>query len=327
VLPAAAVSQPLSDRDDFFGLIGQSAAMRALTARLERLAAADTTVLVQGETGTGKERVAEALHLAGARAHAPLVTVDCGALPAGIIESELFGHEKGAFTGATSSVAGAFERARGGTLFLDEVGELPLELQPKLLRAIESRTVRRLGGAQPLPVDVRIVAATNRDLPLEVTAGRFREDLYYRLAVVTLAVPSLRERIEDVPMLAAHFVGELGADGARLLTPDALAALCRHAWPGNVRELRNTIERAVALAEPVCLETRAAPSENSQAPAIDLSVPLRLGKQRLIDAYERAYVTRLIAECKGNLSEASRRAGIERISLYRLLDRHRLREP
>jgi len=324
ILPAAAATVELAESDDFFGLVGQSPAMRALAARLERLAASDTTVLVQGETGTGKERVAEALHLAGPRAQAPLVTVDCGALPAGIIESELFGHEKGAFTGAVASVAGAFERARGGTLFLDEVGELPLDLQPKLLRALESRSVRRLGGARALPIDVRIVAATNRDLQLEVAAGRFREDLYYRLAVVTLTVPPLRERIEDVPLLAAHFARDLAADPARILTPDALAALCRHAWPGNVRELRNTLERAIALAEPVRLEARAQAPESAAAP-IDLGVPLRLGKQRLVDAYERAYVTALIAECKGNLSEAARRAGIERISLYRLLDRHGLR--
>ncbi len=184
--PAGSRAVPLHDADDFHGLVGQSSAIRALTARLAALAGADTTVLVQGETGTGKERVAEALHLAGRRAPKPLVVVDCGAMPATMIESELFGHERGAFTGAVASVPGAFERAHGGTLFLDEIGELPLELQPKLLRVLESRVVRRLGGAKTIPVDVRVVSATNRDLMLEVAAGRFREDLYYRLAVVTL---------------------------------------------------------------------------------------------------------------------------------------------
>jgi transcriptional regulator with GAF, ATPase, and Fis domain len=322
---------PLRAADDFHGLVGQSPAMRALTARLEMLATNDTTVLLQGETGTGKERVAEALHLAGRRAQGPQVTVDCGAMPAGMIESELFGHERGAFTGAVSALAGAFERAQGGTLFLDEIGELPLELQPKLLRALESRVVRRLGGTRSINVDVRIVAATNRDLQLEVAAGRFREDLYYRIAVVTLLLPPLRERIEDLPLLAVHLLRELGIDPARVLTADALTALKAHAWPGNVRELRNTLERAAALAEPLEPATRPQPPAASEpagesALAVDLSVPLRVGRRRLSDAYDRAYVTQMLASCKGNISEASRRAGLERISMYRILERLRLRD-
>jgi transcriptional regulator with GAF, ATPase, and Fis domain len=337
--PAGTRAVPLHDADDFHGLVGQSAAIRALTARLSALAGTDTTVLVQGETGTGKERVAEALHLAGRRAPKPLVVVDCGAMPATMIESELFGHERGAFTGAVASVPGAFERAHGGTLFLDEIGELPLELQPKLLRALESRVVRRLGGAKSISVDVRVVSATNRDLQLEVAASRFREDLYYRLAVVTLTVPPLRERREDVPLLAARFLRELGADPAHLLTRDSLEALMRHAWPGNVRELRNTLERAVALSEPLAVGNAPAPHASgtgagtasaaaANAPAaspIDLSVPLRVARQRVIDAWEREYVTRLLDECGGNVSEASRRAGLERMSMYRLLHRLGLR--
>jgi transcriptional regulator with GAF, ATPase, and Fis domain len=332
--PAGTRAVPLHDADDFHGLVGQSAAIRALTARLAALAGADTTVLVQGETGTGKERVAEALHLAGRRAPKPLVVVDCGAMPATMIESELFGHERGAFTGAVASVPGAFERAHGGTLFLDEIGELPLELQPKLLRALESRVVRRLGGAKTIPVDVRVVSATNRDLMLEVAAGRFREDLYYRLAVVTLTVPPLRERPEDIPLLASRFLGDLGVDPARLITRESLDALVRHAWPGNVRELRNTLERAVALSEPLAVGPAASSASSSSssassgapaAPTVDLSQPLRVGRQRVVDAWEREYVTRLLDECGGNVSEASRRAGLERMSMYRLLHRLGLR--
>jgi DNA-binding NtrC family response regulator len=315
---------PLHDTDEFHGIVGQSAGIRALTARLAQLAQNDTTVLIQGETGTGKERVAEALHLAGARAKQPLVVVDCGAMPSTMIEAELFGHERGAFTGAVGAVAGAFERAHAGTLFLDEIGELPLELQPKLLRALESRTVRRLGGARPTSVDVRVVSATHRDLALEVANGRFREDLYYRLAVVTLKVPPLRDRREDIPLLAVRLLRDLGADPARLLDRPTLDALSRHGWPGNVRELRNTLERAVALAEPVAVAGSVTPS-GAPVPSVDTQVPLRAARQRMIDAWERAYLTRLLEECGDNVSEASRRAGIERMSMYRLLHRLGLR--
>jgi transcriptional regulator with GAF, ATPase, and Fis domain len=318
---AGAVAVPLHDSDDFHGIVGRSAAMRALTARIEKLAATDTTVLVQGETGTGKERVAEALHLASKRASQPLVTVDCGSLPAGMIESELFGHEKGAFTGAVASVAGAFERAQGGTLFLDEIGELPLDLQPKLLRALESRVVKRLGGTRAIPVDVRVIAATNRDLQLEVASGRFREDVYYRIAVVTLAVPPLRERTEDIPLLAVHLLTTLGFDPSRFLTGEAIEALARHSWPGNVRELRNALERAAALAEPL-MPAPAPPSVNLPSqPDVDLSQPLRVGRHRLVEQYERAYVSQMLAACGGNISEAARRAGVERISMYRIIQR------
>jgi transcriptional regulator with GAF, ATPase, and Fis domain len=323
VTPIGAAAQPLFDGDDFHGVVGGSTAMRALTARLAALAANDATVLLQGETGTGKERVAEALHLAGKRAQKPLVVVDCGAMPATMIESELFGHERGAFTGAVAASAGAFERAHGGTLFLDEVGELPLELQPKLLRALESRSVRRLGAQKPLTVDVRVLAATNRDLALEVSGGRFREDLYYRLAVVTLTLPPLRERREDIPLLAARFLDGLGVAPRALLTDESLAALMRHDWPGNVRELRNALERAVALAEPIALSP--SPPSSSASPSVDLAQPIRVGRQRMLDAWERSYVTQLLDACGGNISEASRRAGLERMTMYRLLRRLGLR--
>jgi DNA-binding NtrC family response regulator len=322
---AEKVAVELHPDDDFHGLVGQSAAMRALTARIARLTATDTTVLLQGEHGTGKERVAEALHYAGPRAAAPLVVVDCGSLPATLIEAELFGHERGAFTGAVGRVEGAFERAKKGTLFLDEIGELPLELQPKLLRALESRTIRRVGGNESIRVQARVVAATNRDLALEVQRGRLREDLYYRLAVVTLTLPPLREHIEDVPLLAVRLLENLGADPASYLSHESLSALMRHDWPGNVRELRNTLERAVSLLEPVAPSPAPSLKGAEPEPQIDLAVPLRAGKQRCIEAYERAYITAMLRECSGNLTEAARRAGMDRVSVHRLLQRIGLR--
>jgi transcriptional regulator with GAF, ATPase, and Fis domain len=319
------VEIPLADSDHFFGIVGQSAGIRAMTARLSRLASADSTVLIQGETGVGKECVAEALHLASGRAQGPLVIVDCGSLPPSLIESELFGHERGAFTGASSQFTGAFERAHGGTLFLDEVGELPLDLQPKLLRAIESRTVRRVGGGRSLSFDARVVAATHRDLQLEVQRGNFREDLYYRLAVVTVTVPPLRERLEDIPLLAVHLLGEMGLDPASCLTVESLASLASYDWPGNVRELRNTLERAAALMEPLQPRGDGERPEPTASVAVDLAEPLRVGKQRIIAAFERAYVTAMLHACGGNISECARRAGMDRMSIHRILQRLGLR--
>jgi DNA-binding NtrC family response regulator len=316
---------PLSSADRFHGLVATSTVMRSLIAQLERLAVADTTVLVGGETGTGKERVAEALHLGGPRASGPFIVVDCGALPPNLIESTLFGHERGAFTGANASVAGAFEQAHGGTLFLDEVGELPLELQPKLLRALESRRIHRVGGSHPVSVNIRVVAASNRDLGLEVVGGRFREDLYYRLAVVQLRVPPLRERLDDLPQLAIELLEELGADPASYLTAGSLATLSSHTWPGNVRELRNTLERAVALTQPPEIDGDDADAAVTLGPPrIDLRVPLRVGKLRLAEAYERAYLQALLMECNHNVSEAARRAGMDRMSIHRMMARLRL---
>jgi transcriptional regulator with GAF, ATPase, and Fis domain len=325
VMPIEELAEvPLAETDDFFGIIGDSAAIRAMTAKLARLAGSDATVLIQGETGAGKERVADALHLSSRRAQAPLVIVDCGSLPPTLIESELFGHERGAFTGASAQFKGAFERAHGGTLFLDEIGELPLELQPKLLRAIESRTVRRIGGTRPLAVDVRLIVATNRDLAMEVQHGRFREDLFYRVAVVSLTVPPLRERLDDIPLLAVHLLREMGRDPASCLTVESLAVLQNYDWPGNVRELRNTLERATTLLEPLV------PRERPESPAgattsVDLSEPLREGKQRVIEAFERSYITTMLDACGGNVSECARRAGMDRMSIHRILQRLGLR--
>lgn len=315
----------LLDVDEFHGIIGCSPAIRALTAQLQRLARTNTTVLVLGESGTGKERVAEALHLAGPRADGPLVVVDCSALPTSLVESELFGHVRGAFTGAMSDSEGAFERANGGTLFLDEIGEMPVDVQPKLLRALESRSVRRLGSGKQCPVDVRVVAATNRDLQIEVAKGRFREDLYYRLAVVTIRVPPLRDRLVDIPLLAAHFAQTLGVSPAACLTPASLAQLSQHSWPGNVRELRNSIERAIALMEApsVSREREAQPSAPVAGTALPAryDVPFAQGKRDVVLAYETEYVSRLLAECKGNISEVARRAQVDRLTIYRMLQR------
>src|SRR5690348_14249220 len=239
----------LSDSDRFGSMIGRSVKMRELFARLEKLARSDATVLITGETGSGKELVAEALHDHSPREKGPFVVLDCGSIPPNLIESELFGHERGAFTGATSSYAGAFERAHGGTVFLDEIGELPLAMQPKLLRVLERKEVRRVGGSKSITVDIRVVAATNRDLGVEVNKGRFREDLYYRLAVARVHVPPLRERREDIPLLVEHFLQTLPGGDKTKLRPETVELMKKHEWPGNVRELRNVIERAVLLSE------------------------------------------------------------------------------
>src|SRR5262245_22597865 len=257
----AMIAKPAPGRGSAFGeLRGTSLAMRGLFAVLARVASVDATALILGESGTGKELIAEALHQQGRRASRPFVVVDCGALPAALIESELFGHERGAFTGATHARAGAFELADGGTLFLDEIGDLDLALQPRLLRAIEARQIKRLGAERYQPVDVRVIAATHRDLPARVASGAFRDDLYHRLSVIELRVPPLRERLDDIELLAQLFADELAGrePGVRreALTPERIEALAQRPWPGNVRELRNHVERLLLLAdlpiEPPC---------------------------------------------------------------------------
>jgi DNA-binding NtrC family response regulator len=296
--------------------------MRAIFAILERAAESDTTVLVTGETGTGKDRAAESLHRLSVRRDKPYLVVDCCAMPAHLVEAELFGYERGAFTGADRDHAGAFEVADGGTLFLDEVGEMPLELQPKLLRAIEKREVRRLGSNQYRKVDVRVIAATNRDLRAEVNAQRFRSDLYYRLAVIEVRLPSLRERVEDIPMLVEAILPELDIQDPELLqslrTPEFMARLRVSSWPGNVRALRNALERMVALQDTHLLE----PGGGSNLVATiapDLSVPLLIGKRRIAEGYERAYLVAMLRACGNNVSEAARRAKVSRFLLHRII--------
>ncbi len=244
------VCEPLADQDRFGSMVGASAAIRRIFALLPRIAASGSTILIEGETGTGKGLLADAIHRESPRKDGPFVVVDCGAIPATLIEAHLFGHEKGAFTGAHTARPGAFEAACGGTVFLDEIGELPLDMQPKLLRALEDRVVKRLGSMVPVPLDLRVVAATSRDLRREVNTGGFRSDLYYRLNVVRLRLPPLRERREDIPLLAQHFYSQLAGHPDLHPPADLVEALVRQQLPGNVRELRSAVERAVLLGDP-----------------------------------------------------------------------------
>ena len=322
------VEVALSKADRFGEMVGRSVVMRELFARLATVAPTDATVLVTGETGTGKELVAAALHENSLRKDGPFVVLDCGAIPANLMESETFGHERGAFTGATSTHAGAFERADGGTLFLDEIGELPLEMQPKLLRALERKEIRRVGGAKMLQVNIRVVAATNRDLAVEVNKGRFREDLYYRLAVAHLAVPPLRERREDIPLLVEHILASLPGGRERGPRAETIELMKRHEWPGNVRELRNVIERAVLFHQPVrepsviaVMPARDAAAEREVRVPVDPKVPFKVAKQELIDEFERRYVRALLEQHDGNISAAARAAGIDRMSIHKMLTR------
>jgi transcriptional regulator with GAF, ATPase, and Fis domain len=357
------VELQLSAQDRFGGLVGRSVKMREMFARLERIAVTDATVLVTGDTGTGKELVAEALHESSPRAAGPFVVLDCGAIPPNLVESELFGHERGAFTGASSTYVGAFERADKGTVFLDEIGELPLDLQPKLLRVLERKEVRRIGGSKTITVDIRVVAATNRDLGVEVNKGRFREDLYYRLAVARVHVPPLRERRDDIPLLVEHFLATLPNGDKTKLRPETLELMKKHEWPGNVRELRNVIERAVLLSEApgsehalrrsympgqrtpgaqtaaaTTLPAVNAPSGGGPPPAqpgpveplqvqIDTSIPFKLAKQDLVEEFERRYIRALLEEHGGNISAAARAAGIDRMSIHKILHRLGLDNP
>jgi DNA-binding NtrC family response regulator len=324
----------------FGSLVGQSLAMRAVFALLDRAAKSDATVLLSGETGTGKEIAAESLHLASSRKDGPFIVVDCGAIPAELLESELFGHEKGAFTGAVSSRQGAFEAAQGGTVFLDEIGELSLELQPKLLRVLEKKQLKRVGQSRYVPIDVRVIAATNRSLQSEVNARRFRADLYYRLAVLEIRLPALRERPEDLPLLVEHILSGFGASRrpeAEVLRGETAALeLARHQWPGNVRELRNYVERCLALAERGSLSAPSGPPEGpaGAGPGSDELAPdaggapqanLRSARQTWLREFEKRYLEELLAQHGGNVSAAARSAGIDRKYLYRLLWRNGLR--
>jgi two-component system response regulator HydG len=300
------------------GMIGESAAMRALFAMIASVAPSEASVLVLGESGTGKELVARALHEGSPRSGRRLVTVNCAALAENLLESELFGHEKGAFTGAQRQRDGLFVQADGGTLFMDEIGEMPLALQAKLLRALQQGEVQRLGSDRPVRVDVRVVAATNRDLEAEVRKGRFREDLYYRLNVISLSVPALRERPEDIPQLARHFLGRFvqrNRKSIRGFTPRAMDMLLRHDWPGNVRELENAVERAVILAPGEMITEHDLPAalraNGDHAPAKDREAT---AGQSLEDA-EREAIARTLEMVGHNKSEAARVLGVTRVTL------------
>jgi DNA-binding NtrC family response regulator len=307
-------------------LVGRSPAIREMFGKLERIAATDATVLIEGETGTGKSAAARSIHMESARRDMPFVAHDCGATPPSLIESELFGHEKGAFTGADRLRVGVFEEASGGTLFLDEIGELPRELQPRLLGVLERREVRRLGGGLH-KVNVRLIAATNRDLRTEVNAGRFRPDLYYRLAIVRVELPPLRDRLEDLADLVDAFIaqaGLAGADAALLRAPEFVASLGTTTWPGNVRELRNHLERRVVMRDNAMPEPLAAAAATDHL-RIDLSRRFPEARRALVDEFERRYLAALLEAHDGRILEAAEAAGIHRVQLYRLLRRHGLK--
>jgi len=336
---AAGLRARLATAPGLHGLLGASAAMRSLHTLLSQVAARDLTVLLTGETGTGKELAARAVHAESPRKAKPFVAVNCGALPADLVESELFGHAKGAFTGATLAKAGLFEEAHGGTLFLDEMGDLPLPVQVKLNRALQEKEVRRVGTTVPVKVDVRVVAATHRELAAEVAAGRFREDLYYRLNVVTVRLPALRERREDIPLLAMHFLARAGRPELEGFAPEALRALTAYAWPGNVRQLENAVARAVAVAQGRRIGVDDLPSELSggraagtggaqvgRIPAEALvKLPYREAVDSARDTVSREYLSALMQEFGGNVTHAAERAGMERESLHRLLKRYGVR--
>jgi transcriptional regulator with GAF, ATPase, and Fis domain len=324
------VEVPISARERFGGMFGRSEGMRRVFAVLERIAPTDTTLLVEGETGTGKELVAEGVHEESQRSAGPFVVFDCSAVSPTLIESELFGHVKGAFTGAIGDRAGAFEAADGGTLFLDEVGELPIDLQPKLLRALERREVRRVGSNNTRRVDVRIIAATNRSLAREVERSRFREDLYYRLAVIHVVLPPLRERPEDIPMLINHFTQELGGPNPVPLPETMVKTLAGQTFSGNVRELRNMVARALSLRAPTPSETPPispeATGRQGLSLAIDLNVPLKVARDRVIDEFEQAYLREALALTSGNVTRAADLAGVNRKFVQRAMRRLGLRE-
>lgn len=350
-----------SESEKFGGIVGRSLKMREIFGILEKIAPTSATVVIEGQTGTGKEVVARTIHDMSSRADGPFIVFDCGAVPESLIESELFGHEKGSFTGAVMTRKGLFEMAQGGTIFLDELGELALDLQPKLLRVLEQREVRRVGSNRPIPINVRVVAATNRRLEEEVRAGNFREDLFYRLSVVRLFLPSLKERREDIPLLAQHFLHKLPFNRKHdnpnelkitRVERDALDALAGYHWPGNVRELVNVIERAVSMAETDCISlvdlpgtiTGTEPSLHlSEPPPVPLSqdaqdnitrwtalprraelqeMPFKEAKEEWISTFERDYITELLMRHGGNISQAAREADIDRKYFRKLMTKH-----
>ncbi|MBI2220331.1 MAG: sigma-54-dependent Fis family transcriptional regulator [Acidobacteria bacterium] len=325
----AVLKRQVTASPDFRHIIGSSPATQQLVDVIRKVADTDANIVITGESGTGKELVARALHAASRRGGRPFVPVDCAALPETLLESELFGAERGAYTGAVATRAGLLEHADGGTLFLDEISNLALPMQAKLLRVLQERSVRRLGGAREIPVDVRILSATNQDLEHLVRAGRFREDLYYRLNVVSISTPPLRDRAGDIQLLAQHFVKEFttreGKD-VRGLSAAAVMVLDRHAWPGNVRELRNVIERAVSLTESNQVMPSDLPSSLTDFRSGGaLSGEFRSAKQQAIAEFETAYLQRLMEVSGGNVSRAAARAGLKRTVLHRLLARHGLR--
>jgi DNA-binding NtrC family response regulator len=332
----------------FAALIGVSPAIAAVRDRVDRLAASDASVLVTGPSGSGKEVVADLLHQRGGRAAKPFVAVNCAAVPRDLIESEIFGHAAGAFTGATHARRGRFELADGGTLFLDEVGDMPPEFQAKLLRVLETRAVERVGGTAALPVDVRVIAATNADLPAAIAAGRFRADLFYRLAVVEIALPALTERREDIPLLIEHFAATLG-EGARRphFAPSAVVYLARQDWPGNVRELRNFVARTAALHPGGTIEdalaavllhgerrqvdhwlsAAASPMPHRRRPPPIVAAGEVIDLKALLDDFEQAYIREVLGRTEFAVAESARLLGLRRTTLVEKMRRLNIARP
>ena len=321
----------LSPGDSLAGLRGRTPAMRRLMSQIERAARGNVATLISGESGTGKELVARALHESSPQRDNPFITVDCGALAPTLVASELFGHERGAFTGAAHQRVGAFEQAHGGTLFLDEIGELPRAVQATLLGALERKRFKRLGGRREIVVDVRVVSATNRDLRAEVNAGHFRLDLFYRLAVLRLHLPPLRERLDDLPLLLEHFARRAGHGDSLgvLLSESTLRQLREYFWPGNVRELKNFVEATLTMGEPVSLgDDPAAPQPQSSGGDLIrrlLPRPYREARSALLSEFESQYLSHLLSNAGDNVSKAARIAKMDRSHLIDLLRRHGLR--
>jgi DNA-binding NtrC family response regulator len=318
------------ERFTFRNIVARSAGMHAVFDVLRSVVDLDTTVLIHGETGVGKELLARSIHFSGTRHDRPFVAVNCAAIPAELFESELFGSRKGAFTGASEHRRGHFQMAHGGTLLLDEIGEMPLHLQSKLLRAIEEKKVTSVGADRPVDIDVRFIATTNKDLQAEVERGAFRRDLFYRLSVLPVRVPALRERPEDIPMLAQHFLEEMGRrlkKSVRTIALQSMDALIRYPWPGNVRELENVIERAVIVSrseELSGLERFLAAPSGAHAP-VDLSLPFRDAKARVVEEFERAYVQGLLETHGGKLTAAARHADMDPKNFSDKMTRYGLR--
>jgi DNA-binding NtrC family response regulator len=316
--------EPL-ERNSFGQLLGGDTKMRQMFKLLEDVAATNATVLIEGETGTGKELIAEEIHNHSPRRDGPFVVFDCGSVPRELIESMLFGHVKGSFTGAITDRKGAFAEAHGGTIFLDEIGEMALDLQPSLLRVLDKRAVRKVGSNTYEKIDVRVVAATNRDLRHEVAERNFREDLYYRLAVIRVAVPPMRERGSDIPLLIQNFINSFAPGGKLGISPDDMALLRRHSWPGNVRELRNIIERACLLSHGDLINIDdGLIDEASPALGIRTDLPFKEAKGQLVELFEREYIEDLMKRHKMNLSAAAREAEIDRKHLRELIRKYDL---
>lgn len=325
----AALRERVAGRNRLASMVGKGPLMQRVFAMVRKIHSARTSVLITGESGTGKELIARALHTEGNRSEHKFVAVNCGAIPSNLMESELFGHVKGAFTGAASDKQGLMRSADKGTLFLDEIGELDPAVQAKLLRALQERTIERVGSHEPIPVDARFVAATNRNLERDVAAGRFREDLYYRIHVVPIGLPPLRERREDIPLLCDAFLAKLAAtsgDEAAELTRPARAALERHAWPGNVRELQNALERAVALREGTAIRPEDLPETVTQASRTEsLRDAVRGGQLGLEDAassFEIQLIREALDRCEWNQTRAAEHLGVTRRLLKIKIDRY-----